>query len=135
MSCTVGIVEDEDSIALALRVLMEREGRRVTRWRDGAEAADALCAPDAPPPALLLLDVNLPGLSGYAVCERLRAQTRLDGSAILMLSAGAARHAEERALAAGADGFMPKPFDAAELVATCARLLSARGQAGTPGHG
>lgn len=131
---SVAIVEDEDSIALALRVLMEREGHEAVRYRDGAAAVEALAGDEGAAPDLLLIDVHLPGLSGFSVCEALRERPHLSGAAILLMSAGAGRHAEERALAAGADGYLPKPFDAKELVALSRRLLSSRA-GGAPAHG
>ncbi|MGG7566176.1 response regulator transcription factor [Rhodovulum sp. DZ06] len=128
---TVAIVEDEDSIALALRVLMEREGFAPQRYADGAEAVAAMseAAPD-----LLLLDVGLPGLGGFAVCEALRRQPAFGQAPILMMSAAAGAHAAERAKAAGADDFLVKPFDARDLVARV-RALMARDAGGEARHG
>lgn len=71
------IVEDEPSIALSLRFLMEQEGYRVTVVADG-ETALEICRKI--PPDLVLLDVMLPGVSGFAVCQQLKA--RLGGQAI-----------------------------------------------------
>lgn len=131
MTGTVAIVEDEDSIALALRVLMEREGLSARRWSDGAEALDGLAgtAPD-----LLLLDVHLPGLGGFALCEAVRRDPSLAATPVLMMSASSGAHAAERAKAAGADDFLVKPFDTAELVCKVRALLAGRDGGGVGGQ-
>ena len=122
MTGTVAIVEDEDSIALALRVLMEREGLSATRYADGRAALEGL---PQTVPDLLLLDVHLPGLGGFALCEAIRRVPSLAATPILMMSAAAGAHGAERARAAGANGFLAKPFDARDLVAQVRRLLGA----------
>lgn len=126
MTSKVVIVEDEDSIALALQVLLEREGHEVARMADGAEAAACIAgiAPD-----LVLLDAGLPGMGGFTVCETLRAGGASDALPIVMMSAAGGPHAADRAGAAGADAFLAKPFDAADLLALVRRFL-ASGRAG-----
>lgn len=120
MTSRIVIVEDEDSIALALRVLLEREGLEVARMADGAVAAADMAgmAPD-----LVLLDAGLPGMGGFAVCETLRAGGAPDALPIVMMSAAGGPHAADRACAAGADAFLAKPFDAADLLSLVRRLL------------
>lgn len=116
------LVEDEVNIALALKFLMEKMGHRVTHIDDGARA---LAEVEGMAPDLVLLDVTLPGASGYEICQHIRARTSLDATRVLVLTARGADIERRKALALGADGFMSKPFEMAELQARVAELLAA----------
>ena len=115
------IVEDEDHIALALDWLLTREGYRHTRVSTGPEA---LPAARAGRPDLVLLDVMLPGRSGYDICRDLRADPALATIRILMMTARGSALEQKRGLDHGADGFIAKPFDLNDLRAELSRLLS-----------
>jgi DNA-binding response OmpR family regulator len=117
------LVEDEDGIALALRILLEREGHEVRRAATGPDALAAVreCAPD-----LVLLDVLLPGCSGHEVCERIRQDPALSEIRIVMMSARSGEMDRRKGLALGADAFVSKPFATADLTATVRRLLDER---------
>lgn len=117
------LVEDEDGIALALRILLEREGHEVRRAATGPDALAAVreCAPD-----LVLLDVLLPGCSGHEVCERIRQDPSLSEIRIVMMSARSGEMDRRKGLALGADAFVSKPFATADLTATVRRLLDER---------
>jgi DNA-binding response OmpR family regulator len=117
---SVLLVEDEDSIALALEFLMEREGYELRRVATGPAALDAVRerAPD-----LVLLDVMLPGCSGYEVCQSIRQDPALNGTRILMMTAKGGSMERRKGLALGADAFVAKPFSTAELKSTVRRLL------------
>lgn len=118
---SVMLVEDEDSIALALRFLLEREGYDVDRIADGEGALEAIRrrAPD-----LVLLDVMLPGASGYEICQSIRLDPELDAVKIMMITARASAAERRKGLALGADAFLGKPFSNSEVKATARRLLS-----------
>lgn len=116
------VVEDEDNIALALDWLLTREGYRHDRVARGDAALSAIrrVRPD-----LVLLDVMLPGASGYDICRDLRGDPTLSDVRILMMTARGSALEQRRGLDLGADGFIAKPFDPAELRREIRRLLSA----------
>lgn len=118
------VVEDEDNIALALEHLMRREGYRLSRVANGAEAMPAITREH---PDLVLLDVMLPEVSGYEICQSVRLDPALAGVKILMMTARGNQMERRKGLALGADGFISKPFDVADLKAEVKRLLAGEG--------
>lgn len=119
---SVLIVEDEDNIALALEHLMRREGYRLARVASGA---DALPAIRRDRPDLVLLDVMLPEVSGYEICQAVRLDPELKAVKVLMMTARGNQMERRKGLALGADGFISKPFDVADLKSEVRRLLAA----------
>lgn len=117
MTKRVLIAEDEETIVASLEFLMRGCGFETSVARDGDEAV--LRARDFRPD-LVLLDVSLPGRSGFDVCAAIR-ESRLPAR-VLMLTARGPRD-EARGLAAGADAYMTKPFATRELVARVRGLL------------
>jgi DNA-binding response OmpR family regulator len=77
-------------------------------------------------PALVCLDLNLPRISGHDVCERIREDPSLQDVAILMMSAGRTPETHAHALEAGADMYLPNPFDTEALLAAAKELTAAR---------
>ena len=116
------VVEDEDNIALALDFLMTREGYEHSRVADGAEALPRIRATH---PDLVLLDVMLPGASGYEICQGVRLDPNLADVKILMMTARGSSIERRKGLAIGADGFITKPFELKELREEVRRLLDA----------
>ncbi len=105
------LVDDDPEICQFLAMLLELEGftpRPTTR------AEDALALAQRDPPAAVLLDVAMPDVDGFEVCRRLRASGVR--SAILLVSARPGEELARRAIEAGADEFIRKPFDNADLV-------------------
>ena len=117
------VIEDEDNIAAALDFLLTRDGHQHSRLATGAGAIDALR--DARPD-LVLLDVMLPEVSGYQIVQDLRADPSLRDVRVLMMTARGSVMERRKGLALGADGFIAKPFELAELRAEMARVLGAR---------
>lgn len=115
------LVEDEANIALALTFLMQRMGYEVIHIENGREALDKVAgmAPD-----LVLLDVTLPEVSGYEICQHIRQTPELDATRVLVLTARGADVERRKALALGADGFMSKPFETADLQARVSEMLT-----------
>jgi CheY-like chemotaxis protein len=107
------VVEDEPENRLLLGVVLTAEGYDVEEVEDGPAA---LAAASARHPDLILLDVMLPGMNGYAVLERLRADPSTAGVPVIMLTALAQRGHVERAVEIGADGYITKPFEPADLL-------------------
>ena len=126
MAKRVLIADDEPNIVTSLEFLMERAGLEVRIARNGQEAIEMAAAFE---PDLILLDVMMPVLSGYQVCQRLKSDPKLCQTRILMLSAKGRDVEVAKGLELGADGYITKPFSTRELVAKVRELLgqSARG--------
>ena len=116
------VVEDEDNIAIALDYLMTREGYDHDRIANGA---DALARIRDTQPDLVLLDVMLPEVSGYEICQGVRLDPTLADVKILMMTARGSAIERRKGLALGADGFISKPFELKELREEVRRLLVA----------
>lgn len=117
------IVEDEDNIAIALDYLMTREGYDHERIATGTGAVEKIRDSK---PDLVLLDVMLPGVSGYEICQNVRSDAGLSGVKILMMTARGSAMEQRKGLALGADGFIAKPFDLKELREEVRRILEGR---------
>lgn len=115
------VVEDEDNIAVALDYLMTREGYDHDRVASGADAMSRIRATH---PDLVLLDVMLPEVSGYEICEGIRMDPALSGVKVLMMTARGSAIERRKGMAHGADGFISKPFELKDLRAEVRRLLS-----------
>ena len=115
------VVEDDDAIAQGLVFNLERKGYAVEIARDGLEA---LSRARVGGHDLILLDIRLPGLDGFEVCRRLRVEGVL--TPILMLTARAQSDDLVHGLRTGADDYVTKPFDLAELLARIEGLLRRR---------
>jgi DNA-binding response OmpR family regulator len=111
--------DDEDILSL-VTLRLERAGFRVVRATNGEQA---LAAARAERPAVAILDVMMPRLSGVDVLRELRADEAMAGVRVILLSARVQESDVERGLTAGADAYLAKPFRAAELVATVQELL------------
>ncbi len=120
MAHKIVIADDEPNILISLEYLMKREGHEVVLARDGDEA---LAAIRRERPALVLLDVMMPGRSGLEVCQAVRADESLAGVKILMLTAKGRDTDIAQGLGVGADGYMTKPFATKELAARVRALL------------
>ena len=114
------IADDEPNIVISLEFLMKREGWQVSVARDGIEA---LAAIQRDRPDLVLLDVMMPGKTGFEVCQAVRADESLAGVKILMLSAKGRDNDLAKGQALGADAYMTKPFSTKELAAKVRSML------------
>jgi two-component system response regulator MprA len=121
MAERVLIVEDDAAVRRMLERSLGAEGFEVAGTADGGAA---LAAAEGAAPDLVVLDVAMPGLSGFEVCRRLRAKGLTGG--VLMLTARDSVEDRVRGLEAGADDYVVKPFAIAEVVARL-RALTRRG--------
>ncbi len=121
MAHRILIVDDEPSIVISLQFLMAREGYQVAVAGDGEAALQAMAAS---PPDLVILDVMMPKLNGFDVCQRIRAEPAWKAVRVLMLTAKGREVEMARGLKAGADAYLTKPFSTKELVAEIRRLLA-----------
>jgi DNA-binding response OmpR family regulator len=118
MKTKILIVEDDPNIALGLEEVLRSESFEVSVCRRGDQALEAY---QKHRPALVLLDVMLPGLSGYDVCKQLRAKKA--ATPILMLTAKGQEIDKVVGLDLGADDYVTKPFGVRELLARIQALL------------
>ena len=125
------VVEDEAHLATGIKFNLEIEGYEVEVIGDGAEALARLLRP--PAFDLVILDVMLPGLDGFEIVERLRNSGNY--VATLMLTAKSLPEDVVQGLEAGADDYLPKPFDLTVLLARVKGLLRRRDWARGPGDG
>jgi len=120
MTKRILIVDDEPNIVISLEFLMKREGFAVEIAADGEAALEALAgsAPD-----LVILDVMLPKMNGFEVCQQIRANPGWRGIRILMLTARGRDREIAKGLGLGADAYVTKPFSTRDLVAQVKQLL------------
>jgi len=121
---TVLVVDDEEGIARMIQVLLENRGFATLVRHSGREALSCL---EAQPADLVLLDVMMPGMDGYEVCRRLKADKRWSHIPIVMLTARDTVTDMIRGLEIGADDYITKPFNTEELVARIKVMLRIQG--------
>ncbi len=115
------VVDDDENIAQLVRLYLEKEGFEVVSFSRGDSALTAF---KSNPPALLLLDIMLPGMDGWQVCRAIR---QISSIPIIMLSAKDETFDKVLGLELGADDYITKPFDPKELIARVKAVLR-RGQ-------
>ncbi|HYX21622.1 MAG TPA: response regulator [Thermoanaerobaculia bacterium] len=120
------LIVDDNPVNLKLaRVLLTADGYEVRTATAAEEALDIL---KDFRPRLILMDVQLPGMDGLELTRRLKADPRMREVVIVALTAYAMKGDEERALAAGCDGYIGKPIDTRRLAAQVAGLLARPGK-------
>lgn len=107
------VADDEQITRVTLKKLLTKRGYDVVLAKDGAEAYEVLCRPDAP--SLAILDWLMPGVDGVELCRRVRSAGTGGYTYIIMLTAQAEKSDFKVAMDAGADDYLSKPFDAEEL--------------------
>jgi two-component system, OmpR family, alkaline phosphatase synthesis response regulator PhoP len=123
------VVEDEQHLATGIQYNLIAEGYQVTTVGDGPTALRVL-QEQADSIDLLVLDLMLPGMSGYAVCETVRASDR--NLPILMLSARTLAEDRTRGFDVGANQYLTKPFDLDEFLSRIKNLLTFHGRGRVP---
>lgn len=119
-SRNIVIVEDDEDIADSIRYNLEREGFRV---RIATTGEDALTLILDQPPNLILLDLNLPHMSGFELCRRLQTEPSTARVPVLILTARTDEADKVLGLNLGADDYITKPFGMRELVARVNAVL------------
>jgi diguanylate cyclase (GGDEF)-like protein len=112
--------DDNEDMRHMVRDLLESSGHEIALAADGPAALEAVRRRE---PDLLILDLNMPGLSGYEVCREVKGNPGTARVPILMLTAQASVEHKLEGFEAGADDYLPKPFDARELRARVSALL------------
>jgi CheY-like chemotaxis protein len=114
------VIEDHPAICHLIDVVLDRLPVHLVFARDGLSGLEAI---DAHEPALVLLDLRLPDIDGWEVLQWIRARRSRTELPVLVVTAYGADGDEHRADAAGADGYLTKPFDPDDLRVHVTRLL------------
>lgn len=115
------IADDEPNIVMALEFLLGRAGYEV---RTAANGDEALALLESFSPDLVLIDIMMPGKSGYEVCQRIRERPEWRHVKIVMVSAKGRDAEISKGMSLGADLYVTKPFSTQELIAAVDRLLA-----------
>lgn len=115
------IADDEPNIVISLEFMMKREGYEVLVARDGLAALEAIRRQR---PRLVLLDAMMPGMSGFDVCEAVRADPEVHETLILMLTAKGRDTDIARGIGVGVDAYVTKPFSTRELAQKVRDMLA-----------
>ncbi|MEO6051576.1 MAG: response regulator transcription factor [Pyrinomonadaceae bacterium] len=122
MTGRILIIEDDPDIAESLSYNLKREGFR-TEIAQSGEQGFRLALEGKGPPALIVLDLMLPGMSGMELCRRLRREPATEKTPIIILTAKASESDKILGLELGADDYMTKPFSVKELLARVRAVL------------
>jgi DNA-binding response OmpR family regulator len=120
MAKEILIVDDEPDVVVPIQFLMEQQGYRVMTAERGEDALDLIYQYK---PDLVLLDIMLPGIDGYEVCEIIRLNPDFRDVKIIFLTAKGRESEIAKGLALGADAYISKPFSNTTLVARVKELL------------
>jgi DNA-binding response OmpR family regulator len=131
MAKKILIIEDDPAISRLVDYTLRHEGYEIITASNGLEGINKAHkeAPD-----VIVLDVMLPGMDGFEVCHRLRAEPDTASVLILMFSAKAQEIDKNTGLTVGADDYLPKPAAPAEIVRRISILLAKKTGAGTAGE-
>jgi DNA-binding response OmpR family regulator len=118
---SVLIVDDEPNIVLSLQFLMKKAGYLVRTAGDGEQALAELAREK---PDLVLLDVMMPKIDGFTVCQRIKAAPEWQDVRVIMLTARGRDVEREKGLALGADDYITKPFSTQDAIERVAAALA-----------
>ena len=121
MAKKILIVDDEPSIIVPLQFLMEQNGYEVMVAFSGEEAMETIAQT---PPDLILLDIMLPVIDGFEVCQRVRENIDWQRIPIILLTAMGSETNVAKGLALGANAYITKPFSNADVIRKVKDLLS-----------
>lgn len=120
MNGTILYIEDNADNRMLVRRVLEAVGYRVIEAEDGSRGIDLLRSTT---PDLVLMDINLPEVDGYEVTRRLKQEPSMAKVPVVAMTANVMKGDRERTLAAGCDGYIPKPIDIDTLPDQIARFL------------
>lgn len=123
MSKKVLIVDDESHIRTLLLQMLEGFEAAGVELLVASEGLEAWRLAQSERPDLIILDIMMPGLSGYEVCERVKGNPELQDTHVLILTAKGQAIDYQQSLEAGADEYITKPFDTSDIVRYVARVL------------
>jgi diguanylate cyclase (GGDEF)-like protein len=115
------VVEDSPTQAELLKYILEEQGYKVTLARDGKKAYASL---NGYKPALIISDINMPGMNGYELCQRIKEDGLLGDIPVILLTSLSGVEDVMEALSCGADGFITKPYSADYILKHIKRILA-----------
>lgn len=127
MRAKILIADDYDDNRELLRLMLETEGYRISEARNGREALQAAREES---PAVALIDLSMPSLDGWGLLRELRADERTRSIPCVAVTAFAGNHDRQRALEAGFDAYISKPFRSKELIELVGSFVSKDGNSG-----
>ncbi|HOT90675.1 MAG TPA: response regulator [Anaerolineae bacterium] len=127
MGAKILYIEDNPGNRMLVRRILLVEDYEVLEAEDGPKGIELAIREK---PDLILMDMNLPDLDGYELTKRMRAIPELSGIPIIAMTANVMQGDREKTLAAGCNGYIPKPIDVDELPHQIARFLKASGYKG-----
>lgn len=123
MTARVLVADDEADIRLLARFMLRPEGYEVVEAGSGEQCLDVLREGGVD---LILLDIRMPGIDGWEVLRRVRADPEHRHTPVIMMSAHSSGHTRAEAKRAGCDDYVVKPFKEGDLTATVAELIARR---------
>jgi len=114
------IVEDEESLLKLESILLTTRGYKVTGVTDGLKALEEI---KKARPDLVLLDIMIPGIDGFEVCRRIKADPETASLPVVMLTAKKSSADQARGVEAGADAYITKPFKSGKIIEVVEELL------------
>ncbi len=115
------VVEDEESLLKLESILLTSKGYEVTGVSNGLAALESLAQSK---PDLVLLDIMLPAMDGFEVCQRIKSDPATRDIPVVMLTAKKSREDMARGQQVGADWYITKPFKSANVIETIQRFLN-----------
>ena len=125
MTATILYVEDNFDNRMLVRRVLEAEGYRVVEAENGTQGIERL---QSEIPDLVLMDINLPEIDGYEVTKRFKQLPSMAKVPVIAMTANVMKGDREKTLAAGCDGYIPKPIDIDTLPDQIARFLGTRNE-------
>jgi DNA-binding response OmpR family regulator len=119
--CKIMVVDDEPDIVKLVKISLEMANYEVIEAFSGIEALEKS---KAELPSLFLLDIMMPDMNGYEVCQRLKADDKTKNIPVVMLTAKGQKGDAEEGLKVGADDYIIKPFDPYELGEQISEILN-----------
>ncbi len=123
MTAKILVVDDDVKIQMVVKIMLQKSDYEVRCVSSGLEAFQALAEYR---PDLILLDVMMPGMDGYEVCRKLKADEKAKTIPVIMLTALGMGEDFEKALQNGADWYIVKPFNSRQLLSRVASLLKSK---------
>jgi chemosensory pili system protein ChpA (sensor histidine kinase/response regulator) len=120
------VVDDSITVRRVTQRLLERNGMRVLTARDGVDAMEML---QEHTPDIILLDIEMPRMDGYEVATQVRADARLSGIPIIMITSRVGEKHRARAIEIGVDDYLGKPYQEAQLLEAIEPLIARRREA------